>query len=160
MAQPLRILDSAWVLTKIMWGRWRRKTLNYYTLTNMNIHLPVVCFLLLVFPPVAKAFQEYTEPEDAVPPSPQRRAPTAGEDEAVVLPLGENTLSHNLGIPVLTVCTKVSDSYGLKVSCVNPYPIAVSPFRGRLLQSLNRAFHKWQILVEVFALPNTSTSYF
>uniref|UniRef100_A0AAX7TX81 Dynein light intermediate chain n=1 Tax=Astatotilapia calliptera TaxID=8154 RepID=A0AAX7TX81_ASTCA len=55
---------------------------------------------------VIKAFQEYTEPEDATPSSPQRRAPTAGEDEDVVLPLGENTLTHNLGIPVLIVCTK------------------------------------------------------
>uniref|UniRef100_A0A3Q4BQK5 Dynein light intermediate chain n=1 Tax=Mola mola TaxID=94237 RepID=A0A3Q4BQK5_MOLML len=57
---------------------------------------------------LVKAFQEYTEPEDANPSSPQRRAPTAGEDEAVVLPLGENTLTHNLGIPVLIVCTKVN----------------------------------------------------
>uniref|UniRef100_A0A7N5ZX22 Dynein light intermediate chain n=1 Tax=Anabas testudineus TaxID=64144 RepID=A0A7N5ZX22_ANATE len=55
---------------------------------------------------VVKAFQEYTEPEDATPSSPQRRAPTAGEDEAVVLPLGDNTLTYNLGIPVLIVCTK------------------------------------------------------
>ncbi|XP_029315290.1 cytoplasmic dynein 1 light intermediate chain 2 isoform X2 [Cottoperca gobio] len=55
---------------------------------------------------MVKAFQEYTEPEDASTSSPQRRAPTAGEDEAVVLPLGDNTLTHNLGIPVLIVCTK------------------------------------------------------
>uniref|UniRef100_A0A3B5AT60 Dynein light intermediate chain n=1 Tax=Stegastes partitus TaxID=144197 RepID=A0A3B5AT60_9TELE len=55
---------------------------------------------------MVKAFQEYTEPEDATPSSPQRRAPTAGEDEAIVLPLGDNTLTHNLGIPVLIVCTK------------------------------------------------------
>ncbi|XP_054627347.1 cytoplasmic dynein 1 light intermediate chain 2 isoform X1 [Dunckerocampus dactyliophorus] len=55
---------------------------------------------------MVKAFQEYTEPEDAMPASPQRRAMTAGEDEAVVLPLGDNTLTHNLGIPVLIVCTK------------------------------------------------------
>lgn len=60
---------------------------------------------------MVKAFQEYTEPEDANPSSPQRRAPTAGEDEAVVLPLGENTLTHNLGIPVLIVCTKVNKSF-------------------------------------------------
>lgn len=59
-------------------------------------------------PPVVKAFQEYSEPEEANSSSPQRRAPTAGEDEAVVLPLGENTLTHNLGIPVLVVCTKAS----------------------------------------------------
>nr|XP_061796296.1 cytoplasmic dynein 1 light intermediate chain 2-like isoform X3 [Nerophis lumbriciformis] len=55
---------------------------------------------------VVKMFQEYTEPEDATPASPQRRALAAGEDEAVVLPLGEDTLTHNLGIPVLIVCTK------------------------------------------------------
>ncbi|XP_070759707.1 cytoplasmic dynein 1 light intermediate chain 2 isoform X2 [Enoplosus armatus] len=55
---------------------------------------------------MVKAFQEYVEPEDATQSSPQRRAPTAGEDEAVVLPLGDNTLTHNLGIPVLIVCTK------------------------------------------------------
>lgn len=64
---------------------------------------------LLCFPLVVKAFQEYGEPEDANPASPQRRAPTAGEDEAVVLPLSENTLTHNLGIPVLIVCTKVQN---------------------------------------------------
>lgn len=55
---------------------------------------------------MVKMFQEYTEPEDATPSSPQRRAPPAGEDEAVVLPLGDNVLTHNLGIPVLIVCTK------------------------------------------------------
>uniref|UniRef100_A0A8C7UEB8 Dynein light intermediate chain n=1 Tax=Oncorhynchus mykiss TaxID=8022 RepID=A0A8C7UEB8_ONCMY len=56
---------------------------------------------------VVKAFQEYTEPEGADPASPQRRAPPAGgDDEGVVLPLGENVLTHNLGIPVLIVCTK------------------------------------------------------
>ncbi|XP_026883445.2 cytoplasmic dynein 1 light intermediate chain 2 isoform X2 [Electrophorus electricus] len=56
---------------------------------------------------MVKAFQEYVEPEEAVPPSPQRRGPPAGtEDEGVLLPLGENVLTHNLGIPVLVVCTK------------------------------------------------------
>lgn len=65
----------------------------------------------LFFTLVVKAFQEYTEPEDATPSSPQRRAPPAGEDEAVVLPLGDNTLTYNLGIPVLIVCTKVNDSH-------------------------------------------------
>uniref|UniRef100_A0AAY4AZM4 Dynein light intermediate chain n=1 Tax=Denticeps clupeoides TaxID=299321 RepID=A0AAY4AZM4_9TELE len=57
---------------------------------------------------VVKAFQEYTEPEEATPSSPQRRTPAAatGEDESVLLPLGENVLTHNLGIPVLIVCTK------------------------------------------------------
>uniref|UniRef100_A0A8C2GXU0 Dynein light intermediate chain n=1 Tax=Cyprinus carpio TaxID=7962 RepID=A0A8C2GXU0_CYPCA len=53
------------------------------------------------------AFQEYAEPEESTPSSPQRRAPAAGgEDESVLLPLGDNVLTHNLGIPVLVVCTK------------------------------------------------------
>ncbi|KTG38416.1 hypothetical protein cypCar_00021166 [Cyprinus carpio] len=56
---------------------------------------------------MVKAFQEYAEPEESTPASPQRRAPAAGgEDESVLLPLGDNVLTHNLGIPVLIVCTK------------------------------------------------------
>ncbi|XP_041048701.1 cytoplasmic dynein 1 light intermediate chain 2 isoform X2 [Carcharodon carcharias] len=56
---------------------------------------------------LVKEFQEYVEPEEGSHGSPQRRAPVSGqEDEEVVLPLGENVLTHNLGIPVLVVCTK------------------------------------------------------
>lgn len=40
--------------------------------------------------------------------SPQRRTTGAQEDrgDSVVLPLGADTLTHNLGLPVLVVCTK------------------------------------------------------
>ncbi|GCB61739.1 hypothetical protein scyTo_0011368, partial [Scyliorhinus torazame] len=56
---------------------------------------------------LVKEFQEYVEPEEGTHGSPQRRAPVSGQDEEeVVLPLGENVLTHNLGIPVLVVCTK------------------------------------------------------
>lgn len=55
---------------------------------------------------MVKAFQEYVEPEEATPGSPQRRAPAAAEDESVLLPLADNVLTHNLGIPMLIVCTK------------------------------------------------------
>ncbi|XP_059680795.1 cytoplasmic dynein 1 light intermediate chain 2 isoform X2 [Gavia stellata] len=56
---------------------------------------------------VIKEFQEYVEPEESYQGSPQRRGPSSGqEDEHVSLPLGENVLTHNLGIPVLVVCTK------------------------------------------------------
>ncbi|XP_066569828.1 cytoplasmic dynein 1 light intermediate chain 2 isoform X2 [Amia ocellicauda] len=57
---------------------------------------------------MVKDFQEYTEPEEATQSSPQRRGTAASgtEDEGVVLPLGDNVLTHNLGIPVLIVCTK------------------------------------------------------
>ncbi|MBN3277773.1 DC1L2 protein, partial [Polyodon spathula] len=56
---------------------------------------------------LVKHFQEYVEPEGAFQGSPQRRGPVSGtDDEEVVLPLGENVLTNNLGIPVLVVCTK------------------------------------------------------
>lgn len=56
-----------------------------------------------------KDFQEYIEPEEGCQGSPQRRGPlTSGTDEdGVALPLGDNVLTHNLGVPVLVVCTKV-----------------------------------------------------
>ncbi|XP_059939809.1 cytoplasmic dynein 1 light intermediate chain 2 isoform X2 [Mesoplodon densirostris] len=57
---------------------------------------------------VVKDFQDYVEPEEGCQGSPQRRGPlTSGpEEENVALPLGNNVLTHNLGIPVLVVCTK------------------------------------------------------
>ncbi|KAG8521608.1 Cytoplasmic dynein 1 light intermediate chain 1, partial [Galemys pyrenaicus] len=55
-----------------------------------------------------KDFQEYVEPGEDFPASPQRRNTVSQEDkdDSVVLPLGADTLTHNLGIPVLVVCTK------------------------------------------------------
>ncbi|XP_072109793.1 cytoplasmic dynein 1 light intermediate chain 1-like isoform X2 [Mobula birostris] len=57
---------------------------------------------------VVRQFQEYEEPDKEIPVSPQRRSTVSQEtsEESVVLPLGSNTLTHNLGIPVLVVCTK------------------------------------------------------
>ncbi|XP_069329460.1 cytoplasmic dynein 1 light intermediate chain 1 isoform X3 [Eulemur rufifrons] len=57
---------------------------------------------------VIRDFQEYVEPGEDFPASPQRRNTTSQEDkdDSVVLPLGADTLTHNLGIPVLVVCTK------------------------------------------------------
>ncbi|KAG8437607.1 hypothetical protein GDO86_008353 [Hymenochirus boettgeri] len=57
---------------------------------------------------IVKEFQEYVEPEEGLLGSPQRRGPsTSGaEDENFILPLGDNILTQNLGIPVLVVCTK------------------------------------------------------
>eukprot|EP00064_Thunnus_orientalis_P017299 superscaffoldBa00003638_g17380 len=52
---------------------------------------------------LVKQFQEYTEPGSGEDGTPQRRSE---EEESVLLPLGENTLTHNLGIPVVVVCTK------------------------------------------------------
>lgn len=65
------------------------------------MHLNGVCLHLH---PVVKQFQEYTEPGTGEDGAPQRRSE---EEESVLLPLGDNTLTHNLGIPVVVVCTKV-----------------------------------------------------
>ncbi|XP_062343283.1 cytoplasmic dynein 1 light intermediate chain 1 isoform X2 [Osmerus eperlanus] len=51
---------------------------------------------------LVKQFQEYVEP-GSEEGAPQRRSE---EEESVLLPLGENTLTHNLGIPMVVVCTK------------------------------------------------------
>lgn len=69
--------------------------------------IPKLCLLGLA---VIRDFQEYVEPGEDFPASPQRRATAAQEDrdDSVVLPLGADTLTHNLGLPVLVVCTKVS----------------------------------------------------
>uniref|UniRef100_A0A671EV10 Dynein light intermediate chain n=1 Tax=Rhinolophus ferrumequinum TaxID=59479 RepID=A0A671EV10_RHIFE len=57
---------------------------------------------------VVKEFQDYVEPEEGCQGSPQRRGPLSSgpDEENVALPLGDNVLTHNLGIPVLVVCTK------------------------------------------------------
>ncbi|XP_011676218.1 cytoplasmic dynein 1 light intermediate chain 2 isoform X3 [Strongylocentrotus purpuratus] len=61
---------------------------------------------------LVQQFQAYTEPETGQDSSVTRRTsgvtkPTGAEDEeAVVLPLGETTLTHNLGVPIVVVVTK------------------------------------------------------
>ncbi len=52
--------------------------------------------------PVVKQFQSYVDPEqDAIPTS-------SSEEEGVALPLGADTLTCNLGVPIMVVCCKVS----------------------------------------------------
>uniref|UniRef100_A0A8C1K5E9 Dynein light intermediate chain n=2 Tax=Cyprinus carpio TaxID=7962 RepID=A0A8C1K5E9_CYPCA len=54
---------------------------------------------------VVKQFQEYVEPGSDLEAVPQRRNPES-EEESVLLPLGDNTFTHNLGLPIVVVCTK------------------------------------------------------
>uniref|UniRef100_S4R620 Dynein light intermediate chain n=1 Tax=Petromyzon marinus TaxID=7757 RepID=S4R620_PETMA len=56
---------------------------------------------------LVREFQSYVEPETEES-SPLRKSGSGDEeaDECVVLPLGENTFTHNLGVPVIVVCTK------------------------------------------------------
>lgn len=58
---------------------------------------------------MVRDFQEYIEPGEDFPASPQRRNTSLQEDkdDSVILPLGADTLTCNLGIPVVVVCTKV-----------------------------------------------------
>uniref|UniRef100_A0A452IF60 Dynein light intermediate chain n=1 Tax=Gopherus agassizii TaxID=38772 RepID=A0A452IF60_9SAUR len=57
---------------------------------------------------LVRDFQEYIEPGEDFPASPQRRNTSIQEDkdDSVILPLGADTLTCNLGIPVVVVCTK------------------------------------------------------
>ncbi|XP_039192251.1 cytoplasmic dynein 1 light intermediate chain 1 [Crotalus tigris] len=57
---------------------------------------------------IVRDFQEYTEPGEDFPVSPQRRNTSSQEDkdDSFILPLGADTLTCNLGIPVVVVCTK------------------------------------------------------
>lgn len=55
---------------------------------------------------VIKQYQDYVEPGSSS--SSRLTAPSPGdESDASVLPLGENVLINNLGIPVIVVLTKV-----------------------------------------------------
>ncbi|XP_029104302.1 cytoplasmic dynein 1 light intermediate chain 1-like isoform X2 [Scleropages formosus] len=57
---------------------------------------------------LVRQFQEYMEPGGDLSSSPQRRNITTSDTdgESVLLPLGESTLTHNLGVPLIVVCTK------------------------------------------------------
>ena len=55
-----------------------------------------------------RQFQEYVEPDEST--EDKRRSGIKDEDK-VLLPLDENVLTDNLGIPVVVVVTKVSMQY-------------------------------------------------
>ncbi|KAK2190337.1 hypothetical protein NP493_84g05025 [Ridgeia piscesae] len=58
---------------------------------------------------LTRHFQEYVEPGDETSQSWRSTGPasrTSGVDEKVLLPLGEDTLTHNLGVPIIVVITK------------------------------------------------------
>jgi len=51
---------------------------------------------------VVKQFQSYVDPEEKVDP-----VVASLDEDSVALPLGESTLTCNLGVPIVVVCTKV-----------------------------------------------------
>ena len=61
--------------------------------------------LFISFVVVVRQFQEYAEPDE---PTEDRRRSGIKDEDKVLLPLDENVLTDNLGIPVVVVVTKVS----------------------------------------------------
>uniref|UniRef100_A0A6Q2XUZ0 Dynein light intermediate chain n=1 Tax=Esox lucius TaxID=8010 RepID=A0A6Q2XUZ0_ESOLU len=100
MSRPWLVLDSLQKWASVLREHIDKLRVNPETLRDLEQRL-------------VRQFQEYTEPGGDHSASPQRRNPVAGdaEEECVVLPLGDNTLTHNLGVPVMVVCTKC-DTFG------------------------------------------------
>ena len=81
---------------------------NTYVVTTLWLFVYVcVAFSqsLTMFFTVVRQFQQYEEPGEG---QAQSKRKSKSDDEQVLLPLGENTLTHNLGIPIVVVVTKVS----------------------------------------------------
>ena len=51
-----------------------------------------------------RQFQEYAEPDE---PNEDRRRSGIKDEDRVLLPLDENVLTDNLGLPMIVVITKV-----------------------------------------------------
>lgn len=60
---------------------------------------------------VVRKFQNYVDPEEPT-------ASPLGEEEGVALPLGETTLTCNLGVPIIVVCCKVCKHVHAVYMCV------------------------------------------
>lgn len=57
-------------------------------------------------------FQEYTEPEEGEQEISRKTSIAAqGDEEQVVLPLGETTLTQNLAVPIAVVVSKVRNLF-------------------------------------------------
>ena len=87
---------------------------NALSLTSGNFDITSSgrqCLAVIYLPPspppssdltVVKQYQSYSDPEEPA-------ISTSSEEEGVVLPLGETTLTCNLGLPVIVVCCKVRE---------------------------------------------------
>ena len=100
-------------------GRWQSRRQSscwpIHEVSCASLLISVLCLFSVI-----RFYQEYTEPDenssssqtslrrDANPLHPRHSSSSTSEDDNVVLPLGENILSQNLGIPIVVVITKVS----------------------------------------------------
>ncbi|KTG29169.1 hypothetical protein cypCar_00002690 [Cyprinus carpio] len=62
---------------------------------------------------LVKQFQEYVEPGSDLEAVPQRRNPES-EEESVLLPLGDNTFTHNLGLPICDAISTLEKEHDYK----------------------------------------------
>ena len=69
-------------------------------------------FFSVIVLAVVKQFQSYMDPEEKVDP-----VVASIDEDNVALPLGETTLTCNLGVPIIVVCAKVSWSQSLSAGC-------------------------------------------
>lgn len=94
--------------------------------TALTQCLVVAQFQSYVEPPRAAAPQDAAENGAADASAAPAAASAAGEEDAAALaqPLEEGTLIHNLGVPVIVVCTKVRMLYVWFGFCVidSPHP--------------------------------------
>lgn len=58
-------------------------------------------------PPVVQQFQEYADPEEVGEENKRRSGAGLKDEEKVLLPLEEDVLGDNLGLPMVVVLTKV-----------------------------------------------------
>ena len=85
---------------------WTRNSVLLLSMFEMIMFMRVFTSVCAV----QRRWQEYIEPGDeldAASPAKRHSQHLADEDTDVLLPLGENTLTRNLGMDVIVVVTKV-----------------------------------------------------
>lgn len=98
MSQPWNIIDSLEKYTRVLRRHIDSLRIPPEKLRDLEQRL-------------VQQFQAYTEPEEGQQEGSRKTsiAPQGGDEEQVVLPLGETTLTQNLGVPIAVVVSK-SDS--------------------------------------------------
>uniref|UniRef100_T1ISV7 Dynein light intermediate chain n=1 Tax=Strigamia maritima TaxID=126957 RepID=T1ISV7_STRMM len=113
MMQPWSILDSLQTWSQILQDHIDRLKFSNEEIKEMQ-------------QANLKSWHDYIEPGDDLEgsSSPIRRTSSSisaggsGDDDHILFPLGENTLTRNLGLDVVVVVTKVSHLYALNLSIV------------------------------------------
>lgn len=94
-----------------------------------------------------RQFQEYVEPDEA---NEDRRRSGIKDEDRVLLPLDENILSDNLGLPMVVVVTKVSQCFfGARMCTLSKFMASVCyktknvlPMRPQTFSLLTRSLYR------------------